>query len=148
MKIKILKERVLESIYALSALQAYSRLPVQKQEILHEDQREGLVELVEDAFCILVIELMPRLSNYGFTEEGESDAMWIEIKERYAIDDVMVGAIEGCMAEMVKGSVLGMIFEGETVGREYSRKSSRAVTMLREIIDNPIGVPPRLAGYR
>lgn len=148
MKIRILKERVLESIYALSALQAYSRLPAQKQEILHEDQREGLVELVEDAFCILVIELMPRLANYGFAEDGDPDAMWIEIKDKYTLDNVMVSAVEGCMAEMVKGAVLGMIFEGETVGREYSRKSRSAVTMLREMIDNPIGVPPRMAGYR
>lgn len=143
MKVEIKTERVLEEIYALSALRGYVSLPEQERALLQPDQREGLMVLVDDAFAEVVLELMPRVVDFRLA--GDGDTMWIEIKgdaETQAGD-----AIGEAIVRITAYMALGAIYEATAEGAQYVRRAARGLGLVREVIDST-GCVPRLRGYR
>ncbi len=146
MRVEIKKKDVMEEIYALSALQGYVSMPERERTLLQEDQAEGLVVLVADAFAEIVMELMPRVADCGMPEDKDSGDMWIELKEGYGEDGAMMPAVAAVIAKSMACMVLSAIYE-ECGGDTYARSARRGIAIAREAIDSR-GELPRLQGWR
>lgn len=147
MRVEIKNKDVLESIYALSALQGYVELPERERALLQEDQREGLMVLVGDAFSEIVLALMPRVSDCGLPEDDESGDMWIELKNEGAAGEDAAVLLGGVLAKGIAAMVLSAIYEGRG-GDVYELRGRRALEMVIDLIDYRGGEFPRLLGWR
>lgn len=147
MRVEIKNKDVMESIYALSALQGYVELPERERALLQEDQREGLMVLVGDAFSETVLALMPRVKDFGLPDDDDAGDMWIELKNDVAADDGAAVLLGGGLARGIAAMVLSAIYEGRG-GDVYERRGRRALEMVIDTIDY-LGVEfPRLLGWR
>ncbi|MBD5235705.1 MAG: hypothetical protein HDS61_04715 [Barnesiella sp.] len=147
MKVEINTKRVLEDIYALSALQGYANLPRRERALLQEDQMEGLMVLVDDAWAETVMGLMPRIEDYAMPSVGVNGSMWVQVKDEYAMTGVVVGAVAAVATRTIACMVLGAIYEATAEGAQYAKRASRGIAMIRDAIDSTAG-EPRLHGYR
>lgn len=145
MRVEIKKKEVMEEIYALSALQGYVSLPERERALLQEDQSDGLMVLVADAFAEIVMELMPRVTDFGMPGDS-AEGMWIELKEGYGEDGAMMTAVSAVIAKSMACMVLSAIYE-ERGGETYARRARRGIGIAREAIDSH-GDLPRLRGWR
>ena len=147
MKVEINTKRVLEDIYALSALQGYANLPRRERALLQEDQMEGLMVLVDDAWAEIVMGLMPRIEDYVMPSVGVNGSMWVQVKDEYAMNGMVVGAVVAVATRTIACMVLGAIYEATAEGAQYAKRASRGIAMIRDAIDSTAG-EPRLQGYR
>ncbi|MBD5210273.1 MAG: hypothetical protein HDS77_03225 [Bacteroidales bacterium] len=147
MKVEIITKKVLEDIYALSALQGYANLPRRELALLQEDQMEGLMVLVDDAWAEIVMGLMPRIEDYVMPSVGVNGSMWVQVKDEYAMSGMVVGAVVAVATRTIACMVLGAIYEATAEGAQYAKRASRGIAMIRDAIDSTTG-EPRLHGYR
>jgi len=147
MRVEIKNNDVMESIYALSALQGYVELPERERALLQEDQREGLMVLVGDAFAEIVLALMPRVKEFGLPEENEQGDMWIEI-DSYGEKGVAQVAVSAMLTKSVACMVLEAIYGDSYEGVAYGRRAKRGLELVKDAIDYRDGEFPRLLGWR
>lgn len=144
MKIEIGLERVLEEIYALSALQGYASMPQRDQSILQEDQREGLVVLIADAFAEMVAQLMPRVADYRHDDDGDGD-MWIEFHGGTA---TTCDAAAALTAKVLASMVMGAVVEGTPEAAAYERKVSNGIRLIAGLLDVTAETAVSISPYR
>lgn len=148
MRIEINLEKVLETIYVVSAMQGYASLPSRNRELLQEDQREGLVPLVYDGFSELLLRLTPRVSDYGYSDSAGNDVMWIELKERYGRNSILADIVSALLARTLAVWVLSVIYEDNEAGGKYAGQVEHGMTLALDSIDNRGGMMPAIASYR
>ncbi|MDE6316884.1 MAG: hypothetical protein K2L73_00610 [Muribaculaceae bacterium] len=147
MKVEIMTQKVLEDIYAQSALRGYVNLPERERALLQEDQMEGLMILVEDAWAEMVMELIPRIEDYAMPSVGTGGSMWIQIKDEYAVTGLVAGPVGAVAQRTLACMVMGAVYESLPEGKLYARQAEKGIAMMRETIDNA-GPTPHLQGYR
>lgn len=147
MKVEIITQKVLEDIYAQSALRGYVNLPEREQALLQEDQMEGLMILVEDAWAGMVMELIPRIEDYAMPSVGTGGNMWVQIKDEYGVTGLVAGPVAAVAQRTLACMVMGAVYESLPEGELYARQAARGIAMIRETIDSA-GTAPHLQGYR
>lgn len=136
MRVEIKNKDVMESIYALSALQGYVELPERERALLQEDQRDGLMVLVGDAFSETVLALMPRVKDFGLPDDDDAGDMWIELKSATGAGENVAVAVRNILAKGIASMVLGAIYESRGVRDVYEARWRKAVALALDVTES------------
>lgn len=144
MRIEIETEGVLERIYAASALKCYVSLPEKVRALLDADRREGLVELIDDAFAAVVTRLMPRVKDFGLRGDGGED-MWFTIAGE---GDATARAMAAMTTKVVAEMVCAAIYSEGREGERHNAAAEQGLRCVAGLIDWVEGMEARITAYR
>ncbi len=145
MTISISVQRLLQQVYALSALRSYAHYNLKEIPLIQPDHAEALAALAVDIFSEIALNLAPYLHSTVIPEDGG------DILELVFNDDNAIGfsrpislSVENAIVE----KLLYLIFSDHDsyYAGENLRRSSRSVQMIENLITrkNLTGAPIRI----
>ena len=133
MQLSISTESILKQLYALSSLRSYlTSTPSVVDPFLSEDNREGLIPVLQEALSHVMVDIMPHLQI--ITPPNSIDDL-IEIELNVVnlpsgTDKVMESAIVERMLQILYAPI------SETISRQFAEMAQRSASTLHTIITN------------
>lgn len=130
-------DKILEQIYALSALRKLQLSSVKETPLLHKDHRDLLAECVEGELHRLVVTFMPRIADYSYPELPVEGA----VAEIVLRSDIPAEAHGGQLVKIIENyvaySVLALAIENDdpAEGARLTARASLLAQTLSTLLD-------------
>ncbi|MBO5780072.1 MAG: hypothetical protein J6R27_03080 [Muribaculaceae bacterium] len=136
MRIVLSIDRILDKIYAQSALRTYMNQNARKIPMLTPDNRQVLAQLVVGTFADIILQLMPFVADLDLAEV-DPDLLEVEFRSEFEIisSTTLRKALETTIADNALAIVL--TDDDTTIAREIARRAETNLENLRVLLALP-----------
>lgn len=136
MRIVLSIDRILDKIYAQSALRTYMNQNARKIPMLTPDNRQVLAQLVVGTFADIILQLMPFVADLDLAEV-DPDLLEVEFRSEFEIisSTTLRKALETTIADNALAIVL--TDDDTTIAREIARRAETNLENLRFLLALP-----------
>lgn len=136
MRIVLSIDRILDKIYAQSALRTYMNQNARKIPMLTPDNRQVLAQLVVGTFADIILQLMPFVADLDLAEV-DPDLLEVEFRSEFEIisSTTLRKALETTIADNALAIVL--TDDDTTIASEIARRAETNLENLRVLLALP-----------
>lgn len=136
MRIVLSIDRILDKIYAQSALRTYMNQNARKIPMLTPDNRQVLAQLVVGTFADIILQLMPFVADLDL---AEVDPGLLEVEFRSEFEIISSTTLRKALETTIADNALAIVLTDDdtTIAREIARRAETNLENLRVLLALP-----------